>query len=247
MEGNKFDNDEDEVIEVENVSPSKQIDRFHKRLELYRSHQNDCKFRVENSLSELATQQNNEIAVLRSKFLEEKPKRINKKASRKPLDLDRDIQRHRQFMPVISSANSSKFSVTIVHKLEFSGTNINQQQQQMPQQHQFTTTNNIQFKNFQQNNSIMTQPQITLPQQQQQQYCNPLNEFDDLDFNGMASLLGPLDPEILFDENLLPQMSQVDSIASTSTSSSYQFSQPADDRQFYNSYKGIYFNPNFMP
>lgn len=92
----------------------------------------------------------------------------------------------------------------------------------------------------------MPQPQI-IPQQQQN--CNPLNEFDDLDFNGMASLLGqmnqPLGPEVLFDENyLLPQMSFNDSMTAASSST---YAQPADDRQFYNAYTGIYFNPHFMP
>lgn len=94
MEENKFDNDEDEVVEVENVSPSKQIDRFHKRLDVYRTRQNGCKLRVEQTFNELTEQQSSEITVLRNKFLEEKPKRINKKASRKPLDLDRVIKSH---------------------------------------------------------------------------------------------------------------------------------------------------------
>lgn len=173
-------------------------------------------------------------------------------------------------MPVISSGNSSsKFSVTIVHKLEFSSAHMNQLQQNR----QFNTINNLQIKRepHQPQNFLLPPPAhsvqpFNLPpnqQQQQQLSINPAeNEFEDLDFSGIANLLGqinqPLDPDLLnFDENLQQQMPfngpTASNTSSSSSSSSFQHLQPAAttpavDHQFYNAYtRGLYFNPNFMP
>lgn len=90
MENIKFEHHEDdEDVNVENLSPSKQIDRFQKRLEVYRHRQNDSKLRVDQTLNEFTEQQCNEIEVLKNKCMEVKPKRANKRGSRKPMDLDK--------------------------------------------------------------------------------------------------------------------------------------------------------------
>lgn len=64
----------------ENNSSPSNVDRFHKRLEVYRTHSNDCKIRIDQTSEEIQEQHNNEISVLQSKSNEQKnKKRTNRK------------------------------------------------------------------------------------------------------------------------------------------------------------------------
>lgn len=79
--------DHDESSENEQKSP--QFDRFQKRLDLYRSHQNDCKIRVDKCLKQFNAQQNHEIEELQKKSKVGKQKRVNKRGIRKQMEFDR--------------------------------------------------------------------------------------------------------------------------------------------------------------
>lgn len=73
----------------ENEQKSPQFDRFQKRLDLYRSHQNECKIRIDKSLKLYNEQQNHEIEELQKKSKEGKQKRVNKRGIKKQAEIDR--------------------------------------------------------------------------------------------------------------------------------------------------------------
>lgn len=67
-----------------------QHERYEKRLNLYRIHQNECKLRVDQSLDELSEQHNHEIAELQKKSKEcGKQKRVNKRGLKKQMEIDK--------------------------------------------------------------------------------------------------------------------------------------------------------------
>lgn len=73
----------------ESIHTSPQFDRFKKRLDLYRSHQNECKIREDNSLKQFNEQQNHEIEELQKKSKKAKQKRVNKRGFKKQMDIDK--------------------------------------------------------------------------------------------------------------------------------------------------------------
>jgi len=64
------------------------VDRFYKRLEMYRIHSNDCKTRVDQTTEHIHEQQLNEISLLQNKPKEQKKKRTNKKGLTKQIELN---------------------------------------------------------------------------------------------------------------------------------------------------------------
>lgn len=82
-----FDNHEENS---ENTPDIPQHERFEKRLNLYRSHQNECKLRVDQSLGELSEMQNHEIAELQKKTKDcGKQKRVNKRGIKKQMEINK--------------------------------------------------------------------------------------------------------------------------------------------------------------
>jgi len=72
----------------------------------------------------------------------------------------------------------------------------------------------------------------------QEQCYSPENEFEDLDFNGIAKLMNqPVGPELLTFDDGLQAKQQVPSYSVP------QYTQYDDQSK----YKNVYFNPNYFP
>lgn len=81
--------------DAQDDSENLQNDRFNKRLNVYRSHQNECKLRVDQRNSdELIEQKNHEIAELQKKSKEGKQKRVNKRGIRKQTEIDKVLKKN---------------------------------------------------------------------------------------------------------------------------------------------------------
>jgi hypothetical protein len=81
---------DDHQEDSENSLNIPQHERFEKRLNLYRSHTNECKLRVDQSINELSEQQTHEIAELQKKSKDcGKQKRVNKRGIRKQMEINK--------------------------------------------------------------------------------------------------------------------------------------------------------------
>ncbi|KAL7043056.1 hypothetical protein ACKWTF_001376 [Chironomus riparius] len=202
---------------LENSLNSSNVERFNKRLELYRIHSNDCKIRVDQTTEHIHEQQLNEISLLQNKPKEQKKKRTNKKGLTKQIELNPTLMKNQQRL----CQSSQQQTPTLKNPIQCGGQKIDYLHQSIYEQQQ-----SIQM------------PCVSDIYIKQEQCFSPEIEFEDLDFNGMANLMNhPVGPELLkFDENIQPQQQ----VSSYSVPQYSQF-----DHQ--SKYKSVYFNPNYFP